>query len=762
MTLAGQYLLLQVLIVLVVLLAVGAISVAQTARSFERSEVRPALSAAENLAATPIVRQRIAVARPGSRALASVGEASRTTSGSTSVFIAGSDGVVVSSSDPTQVGRQAPIGTSRVLSGASWTGSRDVGGHKTVVAQAPVYAETTGEVIGMVEIGRQVPSVWSRLGDVVPNLLVYLGVASVLGLGGSLLLSRRVKRQTLGMEPAEIAGLVEHREALVHGVKEGVIAIDEQQRVTVVNDSARQLLGLPLDGVGRRLDELELDRELVEALTNRQPEPDRLVLVGDRVLALNRRPMRSHGQVIGSVTTLRDRTELSALESELGTSRATSDTLRAQTHEFANQLHTISGLLQLEEYDEVMRFVDGVRLSRSSLYDEVTSRIDDATVAALLIAKASLATERGVELRLDPDSRVGKVYGALARDLTTVVGNLVDNALDAVSAAEQPRVDVRVVGGEGVLTVTVSDTGPGVPDTEAVFRQGWTTKAGDRLGRRGPRLRSRPDPAGLPAPRRRRAGPQRGGRGVHRDPAHRRRRGRGGRVIEVLVVDDDFMVARIHTGFVERTPGFRVTGVAHTGADALAEAERLQPDLVLLDVYLPDVSGLDLLGALREAAPEVDVLVISAAREADTVRRALRGGIVHYLMKPFTYDDLRVRLEHYEQAYIGLPGEETDQAAVDRVFGVRGSDKRLPKGFSPETLRLVEDVAAPGDRRPVRGGGGQPAGDLPGERPAVPRAPRGDRQGGGQPALRRGRPSRASLHLAVTGSRSGPPDRHTR
>ena len=163
-------------------------------------------------------------------------------------------------------------------------------------------------------------------------------------------------------------------------------------------------------------------------------------------------------------------------------------------------------------------------------------------------------------------------------------------------------------------------------------------------------------------------------------------------MIEVLVVDDDFMVARIHTGFVERTPGFTVTGVAHTGAEALAAAERLQPDLVLLDVYLPDLSGLDLLGALREAAPEVDVLVISAAREADTVRRALRGGIVHYLMKPFSYDDLRVRLEHYQQAYAAMAGEHTDQADVDRVFGVSGADKRLPKGFSAETLRLVEDT----------------------------------------------------------------------
>jgi response regulator of citrate/malate metabolism len=163
-------------------------------------------------------------------------------------------------------------------------------------------------------------------------------------------------------------------------------------------------------------------------------------------------------------------------------------------------------------------------------------------------------------------------------------------------------------------------------------------------------------------------------------------------VIEVLIVDDDFMVARIHTGFVERTPGFAVTGVAHTGAQAIAQAERLQPDLVLLDVYLPDVSGLDLLSGLREAAPEVDVLVISAAREADTVRRALRGGIVHYLMKPFSYEDLRLRLEHYQQAYAGIAGDQADQADVDRLFGVAGAEKRLPKGFSAETLRLVEDT----------------------------------------------------------------------
>ena len=478
MTLARQYLLLQVLIVLAVLVAVGGISIAQSARSFERSEVRPALSAAENLAGRAVVREELVKRHPFRRALSAATEQARTVSGSTTAMLAGSDGIVLVSSDPTQVRRPVRLGASKVLAGAAWTGVQQEAGDSVVVAQVPVY-DTHGDVVGLAAVGRRVPSVWSRLGDVVPNLLAYLGVASLLGLGGSLLLARRVKRQTLGMEPTEIAGLVEHREALVHGVKEGVVALDRESRVTVVNDSARQLLQLPGDCVGRRLDDLDLDPQVVEVLSARQSEPDRLVLVGDRVLAFNRRPMRSHGSVIGSVTTLRDRTELSALERELGSSRATSNTLRAQTHEFANQLHTISGLLHLEEYDEVVRYVDGVRMSRTALNDEVTSRIADATVAALLIAKASLAGERGVELRLLPESHVGKVYGALSRDLTTVVGNLVDNALDAAASSqgEKPHVEVLLVERDGDVVVTVRDSGPGVPDSEEVFRQGWSTKS---------------------------------------------------------------------------------------------------------------------------------------------------------------------------------------------------------------------------------------------------------------------------------------------
>lgn len=172
-------------------------------------------------------------------------------------------------------------------------------------------------------------------------------------------------------------------------------------------------------------------------------------------------------------------------------------------------------------------------------------------------------------------------------------------------------------------------------------------------------------------------------------------------MIKVLIVDDDFMVAKVHAGFIQRTAGFAVVGAAHTGAQAVLETQRLQPDLVLLDIHLPDINGLDLMQRLRAVAPELDVLVISAAREVETVRRALRGGIVHYLIKPFSQADLQERLEHYRNAYHGLDSAKdiAEQADVNRVFGLDHSERPLPKGCSVETLKLVEAAlhAAAGD-----------------------------------------------------------------
>ncbi|RJS44997.1 response regulator [Nocardioides cavernaquae] len=162
--------------------------------------------------------------------------------------------------------------------------------------------------------------------------------------------------------------------------------------------------------------------------------------------------------------------------------------------------------------------------------------------------------------------------------------------------------------------------------------------------------------------------------------------------IAVLVVDDDFMVASIHTRFVDRTAGFRVVGNAATGTAALAEVARLRPDLVLLDVHLPDLSGLDVLRRLRAGGDDVGVIMVTAAREADTVRSAAANGAAHYLVKPFEYDDLRVRLEAFRSAYLALGDSGfAEQGAIDALFVPAGLARRAdpPKGLSEPTAALV-------------------------------------------------------------------------
>ena len=154
------------------------------------------------------------------------------------------DRTVVASSDPGLLGQPLELGGSRVMEGRAWTGVVGGTGSQELSAHVPVL-DDAGKMIGIASVSRNYPSTLERLGDAVPNLLTYLGVASVLGVAGSLLLARRVKRQTLGMEPSEITGLVENREALIHGLKEGVVALDPHERITVANDSARALLGLP-------------------------------------------------------------------------------------------------------------------------------------------------------------------------------------------------------------------------------------------------------------------------------------------------------------------------------------------------------------------------------------------------------------------------------------------------------------------------------------------------------------------------------------
>jgi sensor histidine kinase regulating citrate/malate metabolism len=206
-----------------------------------------------------------------------------------------------------------------------------------------------------------------------------------------------------------------------------------------------------------------------------------------RVLVVNRLPLTSRGRPLGSVATLRDRTELLELRRELELTRHVTDTLRAQAHEFDNRLHTIAGLIELGEAEEAVRFVHRVSSTRSEFGRAVTEAVRDPALAALLIAKASQAAERGVELRVAPDSALPVLSPELSTDVATVVGNLVDNAMDAASGAGERWVEVGVGLVDDEVDVVVRDSGPGVPPgMEAeVFRRGVSTKEGAVPGGRG-------------------------------------------------------------------------------------------------------------------------------------------------------------------------------------------------------------------------------------------------------------------------------------
>lgn len=473
----------QVLVVGVVLIAVAAVSIAQSSKEFRDVRGQRMIAVAENVASTPIVRDRYGdpfaakfLAPDVDRAIA--------LSGAGLAELIDPTGVVRVSSDPSRVGRHTDFGPSRVDEGRAWFGDLDVDGRHSLVGQVPILS-IDGHVLSVVSVSEPYPSVWQILSGAGERLLVYLSLGAALGLLASWLLSRRIKRHTRGLEVAEIAGLAEHREALLHSIREGVIGVNTHGVITVVNDSAQELLGIGADAVDKRVRDTGIDPAVAAFLLSGEDGHDVVIATPNRVLALNRRAATSQGQRIGTVTTMRDSTELASMQAQLSSHKSVTDTLRAQTHEFANQLHTISGLVQLEEYDSVRDLVGTLTRRRAAISDAVTQRISDPAVAALLIAKTTLAAESGVSLELAPDSHLAALSAALATDVITVLGNLIDNAVDVSEGTTASRVAVRI-DDTGGLTIDVADSGPGVPEElrSQIFSRGVTSKP-DVPGGRG-------------------------------------------------------------------------------------------------------------------------------------------------------------------------------------------------------------------------------------------------------------------------------------
>ncbi|BBH17054.1 histidine kinase [Nocardioides baekrokdamisoli] len=356
--------------------------------------------------------------------------------------------------------------------------------------KAPLY-DLAGAMVGEVSVGLQESSVAATWRSELPLMGLWFGVALGVGALVSLVLAARLKRRTFGLELDEIALLFQEREAVLHGIREGMIALDEHQRVVVMNDEARRLADLGSVSLGERLKDALPEGRLRDVLTGATAGRDDVVLTDDFCLTVNRMPVSLAGRPHGSVITLRDRTELAGLLRELDSVRGMTDALRAQQHEFSNRMHTVAGLLELGEHQEALAYLTDLVGGEASRSESLRERIASPLVVALLLAKTTIASERGIDLVLTDDSWLGDVP-TREQAVTTIVGNLIDNALDALSGdgfepGRQGRVEVSIVEDPSEIRIRVRDNGPGLPPgaATAVFVDGYTTKPARESVHRG-------------------------------------------------------------------------------------------------------------------------------------------------------------------------------------------------------------------------------------------------------------------------------------
>lgn len=400
------------------------------------------------------------------------------------VVVSDRNGVRYSHPNPDLIGKtlEEPVA---VLDGESHVGT-DIGSlGASANAKAPIRA-ADGSVIGQVSVGILETVENGEVTQQIWLIAAYSAVVLLISGAGSLLLARRIKRVTFDLEPAEIASLLQEREALLHGIKEAMIGVDDDGCVTVINAEARRLLHLDGTILGERLEGLLPVGRLRDILSGKVAGADQVVITDDALLVVNRMPVNLAGRSIGAVVTLRDRTEVEDLVRDLRSVRGLMEALRAQEHEYANRLHVVDGLLEMGELEKARSFVSTISDTSRSLGEGLRARLEPPELAALLFAKITVAAEQDVLVTVTEDSQLRQPF-LETQALVTIIGNLLDNAVDAVATEPVPRhVSIHLDDSSGIF-IAVTDSGPGVPASKVneVTTDGFSTKDSQPGMRRG-------------------------------------------------------------------------------------------------------------------------------------------------------------------------------------------------------------------------------------------------------------------------------------
>ncbi|WP_214107913.1 sensor histidine kinase [Acrocarpospora catenulata] len=479
-SLARQMLVLQIVVVAVTVVAGSVMAYFQASDLVAEDAEGVTRTVAVSVAAAPSVLAALGEADP-SATLQPYAEKVRAATGVDFITIMRPDGIRYTHRLPDQIGKRylgtiAPALAGRTVS-ETYTGTLG----PSVRTITPV-ADSGGTVRALVSAGITVEKVSGRLRDQVEEA----GLAGLLGLaagaGGTYLTGRRLRRQTRGLGPSELSRMYDYHEAILHAVREGLLLVDGAGVLTLCNDGARALLGLPDDAEGRHVTALGLPPSLTELLACGENRADEIHLTGDRVLVVSVSVVQSGTRSLGTVVTLRDHTELQAVTGQLDIERGFAEALRSAAHESANRLHTVITLVELGKPQQAIAFATEELRVAQELTDRVVGAVREPVLAALLLGKSAQAGERGVDLRVSEDSELDDL-GLDTHDLVSIVGNLIDNAMEAAMSGPPPaRVEVRLRASGGVCEIRVADSGPGLDPgaAEEAYERGWTTKGTGR------------------------------------------------------------------------------------------------------------------------------------------------------------------------------------------------------------------------------------------------------------------------------------------
>jgi CitB family two-component system sensor histidine kinase MalK len=349
----------------------------------------------------------------------------------------------------------------------------------------PIYS-LDGNQIGAVSVGILLEGVQGATDQSRSVVYWAILIGLMVGVSGAVYLSGNIKKTLFGLEPLAIAKLFEERNAMLESIKEGVIAVDRQARVTIINVEAIKLLsraGIDDNPIGKDIETFLPNTRLKDVMQQRVAELDCEQNINGVTILTNRVPIFVNEEIVGAIATFRDKTEIRQLAEQLTGVRLYAEALRAQAHEFMNRMHVILGMVRLECYEQLADYINVIAKQYQHEVGSAARHIRDPVLAGFFMGKMSRAREIGVELILSEESFFPKLSDPeITHEMVTILGNLVNNAMEAVEHSKLKQVHVKLVCNDALLKLEVCDTGPGIANhcKEKIFIKGFSTRGNNR------------------------------------------------------------------------------------------------------------------------------------------------------------------------------------------------------------------------------------------------------------------------------------------